>query len=73
MNTLAKAQRTPGPLQRSAIEPMLVLKSRRESQVRLETVLVSEDDSCGWNAQTCRGEGRPFPDTGMDEGLPVAC
>ena len=34
-NTLAKAHRMPGPVKRSAIGPGLVLKGKRESQVKL--------------------------------------
>jgi len=44
--TVAKAHRMPGPVKRSAVRPTLALKGRRQSQVRLETVvvLVSEND-----------------------------
>ena len=80
-NTLAKAHRTPGPVQRSVIGPTLVLRGKRESQVKLETVLVSEDDNWGrvWNVRTSAGRDTyrsdrgPIPDMGIDGGFPVAC
>ena len=42
--TVAKAHRMPGPV-KSAIRPTLALKGKRQSQVKLETivVLVSEE------------------------------
>ena len=56
-NTLAKAHRTPRPVQRIAIGPALMLRGKRESQVKLETVLVSGDDKRGWvwNVRTSAG------------------
>ena len=56
-NTLAKEHRTPGPVQRSVIGPTLVVKGKRESQTKLGTILVSEDDNWGWvwNVRTSAG------------------
>ena len=50
--TVAKAHKMPGPAQRSAIRPTLVMRGNRQIQVKLQTVLVNGGDNCGWKART---------------------
>ena len=52
MKTVAKAHNMPGPVQRSAIRPVLMMKGNKQIQVKLETLLVNESDNCGWDART---------------------